>query len=85
MDIPALPFSKMTLTTNKPLKYKQIENPATLGERLRNERIRISMYQKDLAELMNVTEDTITNWELNKNIPSKRHMAKVFKFLSYIP
>ncbi len=34
---------------------------------------------------MNVTTDTITSWELNRNEPTVTHIPKIISFLGYSP
>lgn len=54
----------------------------TFGERLRSYRIIENMSQKDLAELLNVTPQTISKWENNLSEPEFHlisEMTKIFK------
>ena len=39
----------------------------------------------DVAKMVGVTTDTITNWELNRNIPEARYMNNIISFLGYAP
>ncbi len=41
----------------------------TIGQRLFNLRKKLNYTQEDLAELMAVSRQTISNWELDKNLP----------------
>lgn len=61
--IPKLPFLKTTKKMRKPLGNKYVQNPATIGERLRNRRLELGLLQKDVTEIIVVIEDTITFWE----------------------
>ncbi|OQP64981.1 transcriptional regulator [Niastella vici] len=64
---------------------KYLENPATLGEKIRNRRLELHLFQKDVADLMGVTEDSITNWELNRHEPQIEYYPKIIEFLGYFP
>jgi transcriptional regulator with XRE-family HTH domain len=85
MGIPALPFSKMMKKVRKPLGGKYIENPTTIGEKVRNRRLELGLLQKDVAEIMGVCEDTITVWENGGASPQVNLYPKVTKFLEYFP
>jgi len=43
------------------------------------------LYQKDVAKLIGVTTDTITNWEKDRVGPTLRFISKVIEFLGYDP
>ena len=85
MGIPALPFSKMTLIAPKPLKEKLNENPVSLGDKIRNRRLELRMLQKDVADLIGVSEDSITYWENNKVEPTVKKYPGIIQFLGYVP
>jgi len=40
-----------------------------VGNRIKNERLRLGMDQKDLAELVHVNEKSVSNWEIGKHSP----------------
>lgn len=82
--MPALPFSKLQKTVDKPLA-NLVTNPTTLGEKLKNRRIELGLLQKDVAEILGVCEDSITCWENNRNEPSINYYRKVIHFLGYVP
>ena len=62
-----------------------IVNPTTIGEKLRNRRLELNLFQKEVAEILNITVDTITNWENNRYQPQIRYAPKVIEFLGYNP
>ncbi len=39
------------------------------------------LLQKDVAKLIGVTEDCITNWEKNRSFPQKRYTKVIVQFL----
>ncbi len=41
--------------------------------------------QKEVAERIGVTTDTITNWELNRTEPEIRCYPAIIEFLEYVP
>jgi transcriptional regulator with XRE-family HTH domain len=85
MGIPALPFSKMSLKVPKPLNKNLIENPYTLGEKIRNRRLELRFLQKDVAKIIGVSEDAIRFWENNRSKPSVKFYPKICQFLGFIP
>ncbi|MDD5506792.1 MAG: helix-turn-helix transcriptional regulator [Bacteroidales bacterium] len=38
-----------------------------------------------MAKIINVTTDSVTNWELNKNKPQIKYIPKIISFLGYVP
>jgi DNA-binding XRE family transcriptional regulator len=83
-DIPALPFSRMDKTVRKTFR-KQIKNPKTIGEHIKNRRLELGLLQKDVARIIEVCEDSITYWETNRNKPTVVHYPKIIQFLGYVP
>ena len=41
--------------------------------------------QKDVAKLIGVSEDCITNWENGRSEPQIQFMPKIIEFLGYVP
>ncbi len=80
-----MPFSKLVKRIAKPLGISYIINPVTIGEKLRNRRLELRLLQKEVANIMDVSEDTITNWENNHTDPSKVYKSKIIQFLRSIP
>lgn len=82
IGIPALPFYTLQKTLKKPLGSKYTDEPSTLGEKLRNKRLELGLLQRDVAAIVKVTEDTVTNWENNRCSPKNRSMTLVLEFLN---
>lgn len=61
------------------------DNPKTIGDLIRNRRIELNLFQKEVAEIIGVSEDCITYWENERSIPQKRHLSKITSFLGYNP
>ncbi len=64
---------------------KLLTNPATLGEKLKNRRLELSLLQKEVAKIIGVSEDCITLWENNRSEPYVSYYPKIIQFLGYVP
>ena len=53
------------------------ENPKIFGEHLRKARIDAGLLIKDLAAKLEVTEDSVINWEIRGRIPSGKTQKKL--------
>ena len=58
-------------------------NPQTLTEHVKRARMDKELTQKQVAEALNLTTDTIENWEANRNQVKLMHIPAVTKFLGY--
>lgn len=58
---------------------------STIGDHIRTRRLDLGLFQKDVAERIGVTTDTITNWELNRTEPELRCYPGIIEFLGYVP
>jgi transcriptional regulator with XRE-family HTH domain len=45
----------------------------------------LNLFQKDVAEIVGVSEATVCNWEKNGTQPEVEHMPKIIHFLGYVP
>jgi transcriptional regulator with XRE-family HTH domain len=81
----ALPCSRLVQKVPKPLGNKYIQNPVTLGEKLRNRRLELRLFQKDVAKRIGVTEDCIAYWEKNRSQPTVCYYPALISFLGYFP
>ena len=43
------------------------------------------LLQEDVAKLLGVTTDSVTNWENNRTLPMVHLMPRIIKFLGYNP
>lgn len=82
MGIQALPFSKQFKTVKKPLSKAYPKEVVTIGDQIRKVRLDRGLLQKDVAKLIGVTEDCITNWERNRNKPQKKYYPILSSFLN---
>jgi len=56
-----------------------------LGDHIKVKRKYLGLYQKDVAEIIGVSEDSITYWENKRSKPQKRYYSKIIQFLGYSP
>lgn len=53
----------------------------SFGERLKRARVRTAMTQADLAEKMEVSQATISNWEISKLVPTREQKIQLKRIL----
>jgi DNA-binding XRE family transcriptional regulator len=71
--------------TGKKVPVSYPANPGTIGEHLKRKRMDSKLLQKDVAKILGVSEDCITNWEKNRSIPQIQFMPSIIEFLAYLP
>ena len=76
------PISKIS-ESNKNRKYPL--TLITLGDHIRKKRLDSDLEQKEVAELLQVDENTIYNWENNRCKPLIQHYPMIMNFLGYCP
>ena len=59
--------------------------PQTLGDFIRKKRVESLQLQSQVAQIIGVSEDTITNWETNRFIPQINLYPAIFQYLGYYP
>jgi DNA-binding XRE family transcriptional regulator len=52
---------------------------------MRRTRLDLGHRQKDVAQIIGVTTDSVTNWEKNRSSPSLLFIPRITRFLSYMP
>ena len=73
------------------LRCKRPKNPTypvkiiTLGDHIRKTRLDRELTQNQVATLIGVATDTVTNWELNRNSPRKGYYSAIYDFLGKVP
>lgn len=45
----------------------------------------LKLLQKDVAKILDVTGDSIINWEMNRSSPQIQFFPKIIEFLGYLP
>jgi transcriptional regulator with XRE-family HTH domain len=77
-----LPFTRLTLNCLKPNEL--IREPATLGEHVKQRRLKLRLTQKEAARKLRVTAATVLKWEQGGN-PRLKHWPAILTFLTYDP
>jgi DNA-binding XRE family transcriptional regulator len=81
-----VPFCRQTPLTLKALRARDYsETPQTLGEHLKKRRRELGLLQREAAERMGVSTDTVVNWEKDKSKPVAAQFRPVVAFLGYDP
>jgi transcriptional regulator with XRE-family HTH domain len=81
-----MPFCRQTPLTLKALRAKDYShNPQTLGEHLKKRRRELGLLQRETAERLGVSTDTVVNWEKDKTKPVAAQFRPVVAFLGYDP
>jgi len=80
-----LPICNIVLKSSKPNNKPYPKELKTYGDHLRTKRLDLNLSQPQVAKIINVTTDSITNWELNRNTPELYYMPKIISFLGYTP
>ncbi|BDV41607.1 hypothetical protein GURASL_05300 [Geotalea uraniireducens] len=60
------------------------EHPLTVGEHIRKKRMDLGLLQREVAEIIGVTESSIWNWEHGVE-PELQYNPKIINFLGYVP
>jgi site-specific DNA recombinase len=74
-----LPFTKVVRTV------RSRPAPRSVGEHLREMRLRRGLLQREVARLIGVTEDTIHNWETGQTTPLPKDGPAIVRFLGFQP
>jgi DNA-binding XRE family transcriptional regulator len=81
-DTPALPFCHFVINAKKPKDWRYPREMRTIGDRLRARRLDLDLYQKDVAKILGVSEDTVCYWENGRVKPSQRIIRQLKHFLN---
>lgn len=71
--------------TSKSKVLQLLDNPKTIGEHIKRNRVALRLKQREVADIIGVSEDCITYWENERSKPQRRHYHKIIKFLGYNP
>ncbi|HAQ02364.1 TPA: transcriptional regulator [Candidatus Nomurabacteria bacterium] len=85
MNLASLTTCNIKLKSQKPNNKPYPKELITYGDHLRTRRLDLNLSQSQVAKLINVTTDSITNWELNRNTPDLTYIPKIISFLEYSP
>ena len=81
----SLPICNIVLKAIKPERKPYPKELITYGDHLRKKRLDLNLSQPQVAKIINVTTDSITNWELNRGKPILTFIPKIISFLGYTP
>ena len=84
-DMVSLPICNIVLNALKPERRPYPKELKTYGDHLRKKRLDLGLSQPQVAKIINVTPDSITNWELNRGKPILTLIPKIISFLGYSP
>jgi len=73
------------LKDQKPLIKAYPISLATIGDHIKKRRLDLNLFQKDVAKLIGVKEESIYNWENNRSNPKIYLLPKIIEYLGYIP
>jgi transcriptional regulator with XRE-family HTH domain len=79
------PICHLALKAKKPKPAGYPTAPRTLGEHIRQRRMDLGLFQKDLADRIGSDTTTITNWEKGRSEPEIRFLPAILGFLGYDP
>lgn len=57
----------------------------SIGDYIRKERLDRNLSQSQVARMLDITTDTVTNWELNRNTPQVSYYPRIILFLGVFP
>jgi DNA-binding XRE family transcriptional regulator len=83
--IVSLPIGNIQLRGKVPENKAIPKELVSYGDHIRKRRIKLGLSQSEVARIINVQTDTITNWELNRFSPLLIHVPKIIQFLGYTP
>ena len=76
-----MPFYELKLSHVKPKDRAYPKEVKTLGDRLRQKRLDLGLYQKEVAAQMGITTQTVMLWEKNQTKPRLDQLPKVAQFI----
>lgn len=78
-----LPGVRVTLKALRPTEFPN--GPETIGEHLKARRLALGLYQRQAAERLGVTLETVLHWEKNRTEPPASVYPAIIAFLGYDP
>ena len=79
------PICNIILKAKKPFHKPYPKELKDYGDHIRKKRLDLNLLQKEVAEIMNVTGDTITGWENGRCAPQISYIHRIVSFLGYSP
>jgi transcriptional regulator with XRE-family HTH domain len=62
-----------------------MNNPETIGEHLRKRQRELGLNQVEIAKVLKVKEESITNWMHGHTFPQIQYYPRIIEFLGYNP
>jgi DNA-binding transcriptional regulator YiaG len=88
----ALPFCHLKISAPRhklPTRWKCTQviptEPKTLGEHIKRHRLKLHLFQFEVAKILEVDEAGIHNWERGIFPPAERTMPRIAAWLGYDP
>jgi transcriptional regulator with XRE-family HTH domain len=69
----------------KPKLSRYPKELSCIGDHIRQKRLDLKLEQKEVAQIIQVSESTIWNWETNRMEPLARYYPAIMAFLGYCP
>jgi len=79
------PICKIVLKAKKPSHKPYPMELISYGDHIKKKRLDMNLLQREVAVIMNVSEDTITGWENGRCIPKTSYIPRIISFLGYSP
>ena len=77
-------LKKLSSCLNRPIYYFgffEALPESTFGERLKKARLYRGLTKEEAALILGVDPKSISNWEMNRVLPSDKHLAKTHEFM----
>ncbi len=75
----------MIFKTKKPNRKPHLKELKTYGDHLRKKRLDLDLSQPQVAKMLKVVTESITQWELKHTKPQVKQIPKIISFLGYSP
>jgi len=75
----------LKLRAAKPKSSHYPKELNTLGDHIRQRRLDLGLFQKQVAEQIGVDKTTVSNWECHESSPQVHDMPAIIRFLGYNP
>lgn len=75
----------MTFKAKKPNRKPYPKELKTYGDHIRKKRLDLDLSQPQVAKIIKVDKNSITQWELNHTKPQTKQIPKIISFLGYSP
>jgi transcriptional regulator with XRE-family HTH domain len=84
-EIPVWAFCEMIIQGKLPRPAKYPKELMTIADHLRKRRYDLKLSRLQVAKIIGVSTETITNWENERKAPQIKFFPKIIEFLGYNP